>query len=563
MFRHNSETHSSKKPFPLLPLAGIGLFLLYFIWVAARPQNVLWSLDEGGKYIYLQSILQTGRVNTPLLYPAANLDPNLEFVPLYFSIQRGGQLYSWWPIGLPLVSLPFYQLFGWMGLYLIPAAAGAAAAVLTGLITRRLTCSARLGLAACLLTGLTTPITFYSTMFWEHTLSTAFCLAALLALLSALDHNKLWLGLLAGALASISIFFRLDTAPLLVGFGLVIIAKQWKQALAFGLGTAITSLPWLWLNQWTSGNPLGPTYLNVTASQPFAGLGKVGLKFLPYALFNPPRADTFPLSSSFLLAASLLLLVGVLAALLRNGRWLSLLCFAALTALCAWVLLQPSQYQAVHGILLVAPQIIFGIYILIIPKIWKESPYPALLLSALGCYAAVYIAKAWVSAGGLQWGPRYLMAIYPLMMIAAIVGLANLNRATKKPLRRWAAAAFLVACLVGLGFQMRGILTVRTLMGFYARSIPAFAEKRDAPVILTWEGYAMDVPNLYWQGNVLSLSSNKPNWDLWNNRAREMGLKYYYTADLLTVDNAPLDVIARRLKETPSGVIFKKVIVTP
>jgi hypothetical protein len=83
-------------------------------------------------------------------------------VPLYWSVRVGDQLYSWWPVGFPLLSLPFYVGLGWLGLYAMPILAGAACAGLAGLLVRQIQPrSGWLAPAAALVTGLATPVAFY------------------------------------------------------------------------------------------------------------------------------------------------------------------------------------------------------------------------------------------------------------------------------------------------------------------------------------------------------------------------------------------------------------------
>ena len=41
------------------------LFAFYLVLVLARPQGVFWSLDEGGKLLYIQNVLQTRERTAP------------------------------------------------------------------------------------------------------------------------------------------------------------------------------------------------------------------------------------------------------------------------------------------------------------------------------------------------------------------------------------------------------------------------------------------------------------------------------------------------------------------
>ncbi len=535
------------------------LWVFYLIWISLTPQKVFWSLDEGGKYIFLRSILETGRLNTPLVYPAQSLDPNLEFVPLYYFIPRDGEMYSWWPIALPLVSLPFYQVFGWLGLFVLPAAAGALTAGLTGMLVRRLTRSERWGIVALFLTGLATPVAFYATRFWEHTLSTAGVLGALLGMLDADEHGRIRSAVLAGISGSLAVFFRPDAAFLLIGFGAVLLVRRPRPALFAALSAGATALPWMALNLWTTGHPLGPTFGQLVEAESLSGWQNAGLKLLAYAFFNPPRVDGFIFPRWALWTASLSLLAGAVLAFFPRLRWLSLSAFGVVIGVCGWVAFQPTWYQAVHGAVLAAPQVLFGLYYLLRKPAWKQSAFPAMLTASLLVYGVVYLWRAWVGAGGLQWGPRYLLSFYPLLVVAAGLELHTLSLSANQRLFKAVRWMFVVACLVGLSISIRGLVTARTLTSYYARSLPVLTSIRDHPVVMASKAFAMDVPDLYFQGNMLSTGGDETTHERVLSRFREMGIQQYYSLSVLVDDNAPLEVIAERLKAHPEGVVLTRV----
>lgn len=539
-------------------LTTLFLFAFYLFLASTLPKEIFWSLDEGGKYIYLRSILESGRLDTPLIYPARSLDPNLERVPLYYYIPREGQIHSWWPIALPLVSLPFYQVFGWLGLFVLPAAAGALTAGLTGMLVRRLTRSERWGIVALFLTGLATPVAFYATRFWEHTLSAAGVLGALLGMLDADEHGRIRSAVLAGISGSLAVFFRPDAALLLIGFGVVLLVRRPHLALYTAISAVLTALPWMGLNQWTTGNLFGPTFGKLVEAEPFSGWQKAGLKLLAYAFFNPPRVDGFIFPRWALWTASLSLLAGVLLAFFPRLRWLSLIAFGVVIGVCGWVAFQPTWYQAVHGAVLAAPQVLFGLYYLLRKPAWKQSAFPAMLTASLLVYGAVYLWRAWVGAGGLQWGPRYLLSFYPLLVVAGLLELYALTQ-TQKP--RWyygAVPLFAAASFIGLSLSIRGVLTARQLSEWYARG-KAVLVNLDAPLVLEWQGYVMDVPDLYWSGNVVTIPALPEPRQKWELFLRMQGYDHYYSGTLLTVDNAPLEVIAKRLKSHPEGVVLTRI----
>lgn len=553
---------SESKLKPNLLFGGAFLFILYLTWVSVYPIRVFWSLDEGGKYIHLWSILQTGKLNTPLLYPARPLDPNLERVPLYYYIQKGNELYSWWPIALPLVSLPFYRLLGWLGLFILPALGGALTASLTGWLVWRLSGSSRLGWLALVLTGVATPVAFYATRFWEHTLSTACIMAAFVAMLEA-DRAEQWHSAVwAGVFGSLAVFFRLDAVFLILGAGVALFLRRPRIALAMSGITFLTALPWIMLNQWTGGNPFGPTFNKLIEAPPLSGWQKAGWKLIAYALFNPPRVDGFIFPRWAILTASLGLLVGVGLAWIRNLRGISLVALGTTIAICGWVAFQPTWYQAVHGFVLAAPQVLFAGYFVLNRRSWRERPFfVAAIVASTLIYGVVYLWRAWIGAGGLQWGPRYLLAFYPLLIAAALLELKTMYQEEKPHIYYIAVLLFATASIIGTSLSVRGLLTARQLTEWYDRGKHALLHL-DAPLVLEWPGYIMDVPDLYFSGDVVVIPPIPELRQRWESFLRTKGFTHYYTGDLMTVDNAPLEVIMERMKTHPEGVALSRIDLT-
>ena len=540
------------------------LFCVYFIWSITAPHDIFWSLDEGGKFIYLRSIQETGRINTSLIYPAKTLDPNLEFIPLYYFIPGDGQIFSWWPIALPLVTLPFYQIFGWIGLFILPALAGAIIAGLTGYLIQRLTGSKKAGVVGFLITGLATPVTFYATRYWEHTLSTALVLVTLVAMLDVIEKEQLWYAILAGLCGSIAVFFRLDTVVLLVGFGLIVLLRKPRQALIIVICGGIVTGLWILLNQWVAGNPFGPTFGKIIETGTFSGIQNNGWKLIPYILFNPPRVDGFIFPHWALVVAMLALLTGCILAPINKLRWISLISFGLTILVCAYVAFQPTCYQAVHGFILAVPAITLSWYYFVNPPIWKRYyHFTTMLITALLFYGLIYIWKAWMGAGGLQWGPRYLLTLYPLLICSAILYIhQQWNLHDNHSWRVGLIVIFSFAVFVGLIINIRGLITSRTLINFYEPG-KNLVLSLDAPVVIPWQGYVMDAPELYLSGKVISFQLEDNRRISWEQHLEQLGITHYYYVEPLTVDNAPLETILERLKNHPAGVLVTRVDIQP
>jgi len=534
------------------------LFIFYLSWVSLNPRNIFWSLDEGGKYIYLQSILKTEKLNTELIYPARKIDPNLQYIPLFYFIRKGDAIYSWWPIALPLVSLLFYKIFGWLGLFILPAGAGALVAGMTGYLAQKLTSSMKVGIITVLITGIATPIAFYSTRFWEHTLSVAGVIGALIGILDADEVGNKYSAVLAGVSASLAIYFRLEVSIILAACILVFFLRRPNLAFITALTSVLVSIPWVALNLWTMGYPFSPTLNKLIDAEAYAGWQQAGIKLFAYILFNPPRADCFILPHLTMGIAIFSLILGLLLAFFPKLRMFSATSLGVTIAICAWVVYQPSWYQAVHGAILVAPQVLFGIYYLLNRNAWKQTMFPAILLISICLYGAVYLWRAWIGAGGLQWGPRYLLAFYPFLIVAGVVELYSTYKLGEFRLYSILLIIFGFACIVGLSFSLRGLWTAHRLTEYYERS-KVYIYNLDAPIDIEWQGYVMDVPDLYLSGKVVTIPTSNLLRNQWEAYIKKIGYDHYFSVYLLTVDNAPLEIIAERLLENPSGILLKRI----
>jgi len=528
------------------------LLAYYGAWIAARPQGVFWSLDEGGKFIYLENVLATGHPGAPLAYPARILDPDLRFVPLFFSIQQGDALYSWWPVGFPLLSLPGYAAFGWWGLYLIPAACGALTAILVGAIARRLDPAARQwpALAAAAITGLATPVAFYSTMFWEHTANACFVVLTLYALLRArtapAPRDARWL-IAAGLTASAATFFRVDALPLALGFGLVLLAQRLRRAVWYGGAYVLATGGWLLATRVATGRAMGHNWDAIAESPLFAGLRESGVWFVAQTLYNAPAIGAFALPQPLLAFATICAVGALLAPWSRHARPLFFPAFLGVLGASAWVLLQSEGYRSVHGFLLIAPQVAFAGWALVPPRADTDRARQstmALIVAALVCYAATYVARAWPAAGGLQWGPRYMLALYPLLVIAAALGMHAAWGVLRRGGRVVLSVLLVAGVAVGLGYELRGLTAARTTTRYYAEDAAALERLGAGPIVTPCTWFPMVVPRLYAQGNVLDVA--RSGLEAWDETAVAGGIARYRYVEIESCSTIPLDVLAAR-----------------
>jgi 4-amino-4-deoxy-L-arabinose transferase-like glycosyltransferase len=541
---------------PLLWISCI-LLVVYLGWVSIYPAEVFWSLDEGGKYIHLQSIIQSGNPGAPISYPGRDLDPELRFVALNYWSRAGEQIYSWWPVSFQLITWPFFKAWRWPGLYLLPAASGALSAMLAGIIVRHLHPQRRwLSAGAGLVTGLATPVAFYSTTFWEHTPSVACFLGGVIAILQAWKTGRpRWL-VIAGIILALATYLRLEVAPMAVGIVLVLLILRWRWSLLLGSSYLLASIPWLVSNQFLMGHLLSRQWLpgDVSLSIPlFSGFRQAGIWYVPYTLFNSPNVVAFEFGTGLLALATLLTALTLVVPFVSRFRWLSVVTYGGLALICGWILFQPEGYRSVHGFVLIAPHIVFVAWLYRSPSNWRRSPLAIILIGMASTYAIAYLARGWVAAGGLQWGPRYLLAFYPLFVAASVGGLTTAWPSLKSITKYVISVLYVVSVLIGFGYQVRGVYASLETRRYYKHTEQAIQQLSSETIVTGCPWLAMVMPNLYWTGSVFVLGAGA-TFDDWVPAARSAGVHSVCQVDMDMCQLIPLDEVATYRAVNPGGI---------
>ena len=494
-----------------LLIISIIAFCIFYLLAIIKPHHIFWSLDEGGKWIYLESVIREGNPRSPLIYPGEPLDSDLENVALFFYSHQGNQIYSWWQVGFPLLTLPFYKLLGWFGLYFLPALAGSFTAFLSGRITKVLTeNSSLLSNIVALVVAFCSPILFYSTTFWEHTISVAFVIATAFLLLISKNSTSNKTLLAAGITGSLSVFFRTEAILIIAGFWIAFVFIDWKKTIPFSISGEITTSIWAIINFWLMGNPLSPNTQVVQQLSSFNGLINNGVKYIPYMLFNAPIISAYSLGKGLLIFGTIMLVLAIIFGLFKKTRILSIIFFLATTSVCIYVLLQPSMYRSVHGFILICP-LIASFSLVYKTNIWRK--YKSFFLISLAGVTTFFIGfmlRAWLAAGGLQWGPRYMLALYPLLIIPTVIGFSELIKSTKNWIKHFIIISIIVSFLTGLGYQIRGYITMVKTMELYNQSANYLRKMDDEIIVTNCTWMPMVIPDLYWNGNIFT-KPPKPN----------------------------------------------------
>ena len=534
------------------------VFLLYFSLAIVKPKSIFWSLDEGGKWIYIENVLRTGNPRAPLIYPGRYLDSDLESVALYFYGRAGHQIYTWWPVGFPLITLPFYKLLGWAGLFFLPALAGAITVFFSSKITEVLSHGSKNATrAAAIILALATPVAFYSMTFWEHTLSVACAVFSLYLILISEKGRSLAALFWGGVAGSLAIFFRPEAGLVILGVGIAFLVVNWRRAIPYAIGGLLTTVPWLLANLWLTGHPFSSSIDSVQSLNSFTALKSVGWRFIPYVLFNAPTIGAFDLGDVRLILATVLTGLAFLFGMHRKTFWLALVMSLGVTVICADVLLQPSLYRSVHGFILICPFVSFS-SLVIGTRAWQANKKFWIICGmGLIVYLIGYVLRAWVSAGGLQWGPRYMLALYPIMIIASVCAIRDWVDQTPSRKRAIILASAGLAVLVGIGFEIRGYITMVLTMDLYEKSAITLRTLKDKAIKTECTWMPMVIPDLYWNGNIFTNTDS----DTWRKNLLKTGRNSYLHVTMLACDTDPIDQDLGKYSAIKDGLEIEEISV--
>lgn len=464
------ELWAKLRPGQRIALVAAGLALLYLAIAASGPPLGFWSPDSEIKFLQLQNLRWEGGPKIDLRLPGRPLDPNFFAVPLghAFYEVREGHVFLVWSIVFPLASLPFYKLFGPLGLFVIPAISGAGAAYVTGRMAEHL--RPRSGIWAALLVGLTTPILLYSAAFWEHTLA-VFC--STWGIYKVATSERIFARVAGGvAIGFAAGTLRADVYPLVAAFVLVAIVVDRKRAAALVSGLALASAP-----SWAVNMLLHKHMLPLNAAKNFTHFSLEYLRARTWRFFPDFIAGR---GVALEIATVFAILAIVAALLLRFTRdearapvaktWLFPPILAALAVLAfvgAHTLLemQPAP-AAFHGFLSISPFLLMAAAFH--PATSHDPKTGRMLALTTSLYVVLYAASISTAtplgpAGGfLEWGPRFFLPIYPLGIALATAAAPAWLEGTEGVRRTALVASLASLVLVGAMDEATGLRVLGT-----------------------------------------------------------------------------------------------------
>lgn len=482
--------------------------VIYLATLLIMPRQGLWIVDNENRFLQAQALSDNGFSEYSIPWKGREIDPDLDMSPLRFNPegsfqeQKDGQLISVFQPTFLVISAIFYRLLGFWGLYILPFGSAVFLLVGVGRLAGSLYPGRLPAHLAVLLTGLATPIWFYSQTFWEHTTAACLCVWGMSFVVRYLAADRRCDLATGFAFLVFAAFFR-DVlgifAVLVLALLLIRDPKRGLETLLVSGSVVAAGATLLMLVQWyTTGQPLGFHAGTLLGSE--SGLmghlkDRPRLFYLFFCSAHPERALSLVMAAPFVIAF-------LWRPQFSAARFQSMVPWWALAALVFGAVYLVSFFTAANplGHLLVANSFFFASPILILGLLRQREgkglalleTVNGLLLTATCLYLILYCLIApWAGAVSLHWGARPVLALYPLLAVPAAGTLA----------RWWTGAAGKVAWSRAV---ILGLLVLVSVVG-QVKSVNLLQKKKAFSVELSQTvakiQHPVVVSNVWWLGH--------------------------------------------------------------
>lgn len=439
--------------------------LLILSLFSLRPQT-FYSNDIGLRFLQARQLADSGWQSVAVTYPHQTIDPNFEHVPYYYGyVIIFDDIYFSISNFFPLLLSVTYVVLGWYGMALPMVLGGVMVATAVYLLAK--VCELKRPFLWLWLAVFGTPIIFYTIQLWDHALATGFTTLGMALTAVSLKNGQPRPMAVGGALLGLALAQRPESYIFAVaaGIGLLIaLRSQWRRMGWFvGGGLVGTAVSWLFNFYWTGhllGLPLGSQVSgygvpNVYPVTPYAGQTITPAIKMGRLLLHINARDPLTFSAALLLLVAIILIFFGLR-VEKYGKtavlWAGFGC-AALAYLLWGV---ESFTQSIAGLLSTLPLIPIGL-----AYVQKEAEdasyriYQFVFFTAL-LYVGLMLL-IWPSFGGEQWGARYLLHAYPLLLFAAAYSLNHYGTHLQRPLSQtvWRVGGAFI--LLSVLFQLLGV----------------------------------------------------------------------------------------------------------
>ncbi len=429
-----------KKPF-IFHAALLSLALVLLAWVSISSLTFL-SSDTGVRFLQIRELATHQWQTFAIDYPAQLLDPDWQFTPYYHSYALlDNQLYFKISHIFPLFASVLYACLGTAGLVVLPALGG----VITAVAIYRLGILSKVKYPYWLFwaTVFGTPLLIYTLELWDHSLAAACAAWGVYGAAVGVMHKRWQPMAWGGAAISVGLGQRPEMYPFALALGAALLIStwpHWRRWSAFVAGGTAATLPiWFWQYRWV-GHPLGLAF-----APNFFGYGLPNS--YPVTVYNPINTPLIKIGHWLLhiephnlltFAAGLLLILGILTLVFSlrvpafqrsSWQWASLL--FNVTGYAIYIV--QAQNTLLHGFITTLPLAALTLAYLDKTQDRSESrPVYVLTLTTTGLFLGLMFAF-WPAFGGVQWGVRYMLPAYPLLMLMAFYGFTVWYDEGKRP----------------------------------------------------------------------------------------------------------------------------------
>jgi hypothetical protein len=390
------------------------------------------------------------------------------------------------------LATPLYRILGYAGLYVIP--------LVSGLLTLVITCwLARLtggsGTSSTIVLGLCSPLVFYSLVFWDHTLGTMLStLAIVIVVKNADDARRPWL-IAGGIVLGLAIWVRSEMYVM----GLVVLAslffvssRRFVRTLSLCLGM-LTALVPLWVFQFlVYGNSIGPHVGHFTwlAGELPITNDRTAIVYHTLLEGNSSAVLSFLYIMAFVASAMLFR-----SSRLRRRSLLIIVNFGILAIVTIPNVLEASAGRPLGGLITTAPFLVFCFTTLVNSSVGQRNR----ILLAIGLGYTALVCMLTPVDPGLQWGPRFLLPVFPILAVVATNNFRALRAGGELRSARLLRACFVSTVALSLGVQIAGLRTLYIIKN-RDRDLIERTAQLDAVQILSDEyGFSQYVAPLFYE----------------------------------------------------------------
>jgi hypothetical protein len=441
-------------------VAGLYLFTLYLL-----PRQGFWITDNANKFLQMRAIVDSNYSDYSIPWPGQTIDPDFTCNPLPkpFSQVQNHKLYSIFsPVFATISSFP-YRLWGFEGLYILPLLASLLS--LTGLIrlAQDMGMSILTRNVVVLITGLATPLWFYSVVFWEHTIAVCFAVWSVVFYINFLSKKLNRHLVLAAIFSALSVYFRDELylfCLLLLGTTLIYTPEKRFKTLLLATFCLIVSLIPLWLFQAHNiGHPFG---FHLGAHLTSAAGIIDHLSSRPKVFYHLFMAAHPRLWISLIITTPFLIASIINPKLIPRSFYLALPVYCLFVIACSLFVItgyftssNPINWTLKTNSLFATTPIIFLAFIRLKKNDAAQTGFSPEKLLWFLClaYAIIYaLAAPQLGSTGIHWANRFLLILYPFL---ALLAANNLTRwfAGAKSYFSWSTLAIVLTLLLSFTTQ--------------------------------------------------------------------------------------------------------------